>query len=151
MRLGGGSTDKTVWTPNGKGGQSYLVAPADVRNLAAFLKAVNWKCIYGINFGGVATGLTNPAMAAEEAAYVHQTLGSNLHSVTLGNEPDLYGRVGNPFANDWSLDQFLALWSEFRNAIVRKTAGVPVSGPEAGFNATTWTIPFAESVTSSKN
>jgi hypothetical protein len=150
LRVGGSTTDTTVWDPNGKGGQSGLVAPADIDNLAAFLKVVDWKCIYDINLAGVVTGITNPTMAAEEAAYVYKTLGPYLDSVALGNEPDLYGKVGNPFANDWSLDQFLALWTEFRNAIVRKTAGIPVSGPEAGFDATTWTIPFAETVTSQK-
>jgi hypothetical protein len=150
LRLGGSTVDQSVWTPNGPGGQQGQVAPADVDNLAAFLKATNWTCIYGINLAGAATGATTPAMAAEEAAYVAARLGPALAAIEIGNEPDLYGRVGNPFANSWSLDDFIALWGEFRQAIVRLTPGIPIAGPVDGGNATTWTVPFAEIVTRQK-
>ena len=91
LRLGGSTVDQSVWTPNGSGGQQGQVAPADVDNLAAFLKATNWTCIYGINLAGAATGATTPAMAAEEAAYVAARLGPALAAIEIGNEPDLYG------------------------------------------------------------
>jgi hypothetical protein len=150
LRLGGNQTDQSVWTPNGKGGKQGQVAPADVDNLAAFLKATNWKCLYGINLAGPAPWITTPTLAAEEAAYVVQKLGSYLQSFEIGNEPDLYGRVGNPFAGNWTLDKFIARWTDFRDAIVQRTPGAPISGPADGGNALTWTIPFGQAVTSEK-
>jgi hypothetical protein len=151
LRVGGSTTDEIVWTPNGPGGQSGKVAPADIDNLAAFLKAIDWKCIYGINLAGAATGKTNPALAGEEALYVGQKLGSLLASVEIGNEPDLYGRPGNVFGNDdWSLDKFISLWEEYRTAIVHKAPGVPISGPADAGDPTTWTIPFGKAATRDK-
>jgi hypothetical protein len=151
LRVGGSTTDTCIWTPNGPGGQSGKVAPADVENLAAFLNATGWKCIYGINLAGAATGATNTKLAAEEAAFVSKTLGSSLQSFELGNEPDLYGNPGNPFANDdWSLSKFLTLWEEYRSAVVKAAPGVALSGPACAGNPTTWVVPFAQAVGNQK-
>jgi hypothetical protein len=150
LRIGGSTVDDSVWDPGGPGGRQGYVSPADVNNLAAFLKATGWKCIYGINLGGAATGATNPSLAGQEAAYVYKTLGSQLASFEIGNEPDFYGRVGNQWANDWSFDKFMALWNQYRTAIVRAAAGAAMSGPADAGDPTTWTVPFGEAVTSSK-
>ena len=150
LRIGGSTVDDSVWNPNGPGGQQAYVAPTDVNNLAAFLKATGWKCIYGINLGGYATGATNPTLAGEEAAYVHKALGSSLASFEIGNEPDFYGNAGNPWANDWSFGKFIGIWNEFRTAIVRAAPGAAMSGPSDAGDPTTWTVPFAETITSAK-
>jgi hypothetical protein len=150
LRLGGTPVDQSVWTPNGPGGQQGHVSPVDIDNLAEFIKATGWSVIYGVNLAGAATGATNPEMAAAEVAYAASKLGSSLIGIEIGNEPDFYGRPGNPWANDWSFDKFVSIWNEFRTAIVRRTPGVPITGPADGGAPTAWTIPFGEVVTRQK-
>lgn len=64
----------------------YAVTPEAVRNLAGFLKATEWTCLYGIGMG-----TNTPERAAEEAAFVAKTLGTNLQYFQIGNEADLLG------------------------------------------------------------
>jgi len=144
LRIGGSTADQCVWDPNGPGDQPGFISPSDIDDLAAFLDATKWTCIYGVNLGGAATGATNPVMAAAEVAYAAEKLGSALIGVEIGNEPDLYGRVGNPFPLTWSFDEYIALWSEFRKAIVDLTPGVPIAGPADAGNPLTFTVPFVE-------
>jgi hypothetical protein len=147
LRVGGNSVDQCVWTPEGAGRTSNQIAPADVDELAAFLKAAGWQCIYGINLGGVANGSTTTGLAAEEVAYVAERLGSSLIGIEIGNECDGYGATGSYFPNNWSLAQFETLWRQFRDAIVAAVPGVPLTGPASGSNVTAWTVPFAQAVT----
>jgi hypothetical protein len=142
LRIGGSTVDNLVWHPTGTRGTHGQVCPADVDNLAAFLTATNWNCIYGINLAGASKGDTNPTLAAEEVAYVVEKLGSRLVGIEIGNEPDLYGRPGNPYANNWTYDDFMALWTKFYNAIVAKTPHAPIAGA-AACTPLTWTVPFA--------
>jgi len=142
LRLGGTPVDQSVWTPNGPGGVQGHVSPKDIENLAAFIKATGWQCLYGINLAGA----TTPALAVDEATYVYEKLGSSLVSIELGNEPDFYGRPGQPFAGNWSFDQYIALWTKYRNAIVNSLPTIPISGPASGGNPFTWTVPFGQTV-----
>jgi hypothetical protein len=146
LRLGGSSVDQSVWTPNGAGRTYLEVAPSDVASLAAFVKAAGWQCLYGINLGGAATGATTPALAAAEVAYAVEQFGSSLLGIEIGNEPDAYGYPGNFFAGNWSLADYLALWGQFRSAILATTPGVAITGPAASYNVSTWTIPFGRTV-----
>jgi hypothetical protein len=146
LRIGGSSVDQFVWTPNGAGRTYLQVAPSDVAALAAFVKAAGWQCLYGINLGGAATGATTPALAAEEVAYAVEQFGSSLFGIEIGNEPDVYGITGSYFAGNWSLAQFLALWGQFRSAILATTPGAPITGPAASYNVSTWTIPYGQTV-----
>jgi hypothetical protein len=150
LRVGGNSVDRNVWTPTGPGQTAGQIAPRDVNSLAAFVKAAGWQCLYGINLGGAATGATTPALAAAEVAYAAQQFGSSLLGIEIGNEPDLYGDPGNYFAGNWSLAQFLALWGQFRAAILASTPSVPITGPADAGNELTWTVPFGETVTKSE-
>ena len=146
LRLGGSSVDQSVWTPNGAGRTYLQVAPSDVANLAAFVKATGWQCLYGINLGGAATGATTPALAAAEVAYAVEQFGSSLLGIEIGNEPDAYGYPGNFFAGNWSLADYLALWGQFRSAILASTPGVAITGPAASYNVSSWTIPYGHAV-----
>jgi hypothetical protein len=150
LRVGGNSVDRNVWMPNGPGQTPGQIAPSDVDALAAFVKAAGWQCLYGINLGGAATGATTPAPAAVEVAYAAGQFGSSLLGIEIGNEPDLYGDAGNYFAGNWSLSQFLTLWSQFREAILASTPGVPITGPADASNESTWTVPFGQTVTKSE-
>jgi hypothetical protein len=94
----------------------YPVTPEAVRNLAAFLEAVGWTCLYGINMG-----TNTPARAADEAAFVAKTLGPRLQYFQVGNEVNLFGRhLRDP--QTWSPQTYLVEWLTFARAI---TARVP--------------------------
>ena len=56
-----------------------------MRNLAAFLSATGWTCLYGIGMG-----TNTPQRAAEEAAFVAETLGASLQYFQIGNEADFW-------------------------------------------------------------
>ncbi len=150
LRIGGNSVDRNVWNASGSGNTSGQIAPADVASLAAFVKATGWQCLYGINLGGSATGATTPALAADEVAYAYQQFGSSLLGIEIGNECDLYGNSGNYYAGNWSLSQFLALWGQYRSAILATTPSVPITGPADAGSESTWTIPFGQAVTKSE-
>jgi hypothetical protein len=150
LRVGGNSVDQNVWTPNGPGQTAGQIAPSDIDALAAFLKATGWQCIYGINLGGSATGATTQALAAEEVAYAYEQLGSALVGIEIGNEPDLYGASGSYYAGNWSLSQFVTLWSKYRSSILATTPGVSITGPADAGDLSTWTIPFGQAVTSNE-
>jgi hypothetical protein len=147
LRVGGNSVDKNIWTPNGPGQTSGQIAPSDVANLAAFVKAVGWQVLYGINLGGAATGVQTPALAAAEVAYAVQQFGSSLLGIEIGNECDLYGNTGNYYAGNFTLTQFETLWSTFRTAILATTPTVPITGPASAGSITSWTIPFGQYAT----
>ena len=154
LRIGGNSVDRNVWTPNGAGQTEGQIAPSDVNALAAFLQATGWKCLYGINLGGAGpnpytsgsiAAATTPALAAEEIAYVYETLGSSLFGFEIGNECDLYG--SSYFSGTtWNLSTFETLWSQFRSAIVAKTPAVAslCTGPADAGSESSWTVPFGQ-------
>jgi hypothetical protein len=147
LRVGGNAADQCFWTPNGPGRTAGQIAPSDVDALASFLSNAGWHCIYGINLGGAASGTTSPELAAAEAAYVTQKLGSFLVGFEIGNECDGYGVPGSYFAGNWSLGQFESLWYQFRTAIAAAAPGVPVTAPASGSTVARWTVPFSQAFT----
>ncbi|KAA6463275.1 hypothetical protein DYQ86_08140 [Acidobacteria bacterium AB60] len=94
----------------------YAVTAEAVRNLAAFLKATGWTCLYGINMG-----TNTPERAAEEAAFAAKTLGEGLQYFQIGNEADLYNRhLRDP--KTWGPATYLNEWLAVAHAV---TARVP--------------------------
>jgi hypothetical protein len=89
LRLGGNSSERTVWrdTGNGSGAKTFVITPAAIDALAALLNALDWRLIYGLN---LARG--TPEAAAEEAAYVARAVSPRLLAFQIGNEPDGFGR-----------------------------------------------------------
>ncbi len=145
LRLGGGYVDRLLWTPSANGTHQQI-SPANVDNLAGFLQATGWLCLYGVNFA-----TSTPVLAAEEVAFAVSALGENLLGIEIGNEPDEYGIPGNYFAGNWTFEDFIDRWNSFRSAILQATPHVPVTGPAAGGgnHISTWTLPFAQAVTPS--
>ncbi len=132
LRLGGNTSDVGWWKPTPdsprpplpanvvlqtpKGEKSpmdlaYAVTPEAVRNLRAFLDATGWTCLYGINLGS-----STPARAADEAEFVHKTLGSKLDYFQVGNEPDGFGSRFRDRAT-WNADKYFDDWLASANAI----------------------------------
>lgn len=146
LRLGGHEVEMNVWTPHGKGGNQGQIAPRDIDALEEFLSATGWRCLYGVNLEGAARGETTPALAAAEVAYVARRLGPALLGIEIGNEPNLYGRPRMGFAGHWSFEQYLALWRQYRDAILALTPNVPMTGPATAGATTTWTLPFGRAI-----
>ncbi|NML31676.1 glycoside hydrolase family protein [Paraburkholderia antibiotica] len=154
LRIGGNSVDRITWTPEGAGRTKAQVSRIDVANLAGCIKLCpNWKVIYGINFAGARGSTSSPALAADEAAYVAQQLGSQLLAFEIGNEPDLYGgdstqNLGgityNIFLNGGTVAQgTIAGWNQFARAISNAVNGAVLCGPAASSDAAGWAESFA--------
>jgi len=143
LRVGGGSVDKVLWTSS-RSGTHLQITASNVQDLAGFLKATGWLCLYGVNLA-----TSTPALAAEEVACVVSALGSNLLGIELGNEPDEYGVAGSFFAGNWTFQNFLNRWNSFRSVILQAVPHVPMTGPATGGgnHISTWTLPFAKAVT----
>jgi len=136
LRIGGNSVDETNWAPNGPGQTSGQTAPPDVNALAAFISAVGWPVLYGVNLAQ-----STPSVAAAEIAFAAKALGPNLLGIEIGNEPDLY--AGHYFPSTWTFADYLALWQSFAAAILAQTPGVPLTGPVTAYNST-WFTSFAQ-------
>jgi hypothetical protein len=158
LRIGGNSVDRLTWTPDGAGQTKRQVSRIDVANFANCIKQCqNWKVIYGINFAGARGSTSSPALAADEAAYVAQQLGSQLLAFEIGNEPDQYGGSRTPNLSGLTYDIFLnggtvaqgtiAGWNQFAQAIANAVNGAVFSGPAAASDASGWAESFAASET----
>lgn len=139
LRLGGNTSEFAYWQPTASSpepehpktrevvgepkAQYYAVHEDAVRNLAAFLKATGWNCIYGVGMG------TNvPERAAAEAVFVAKTLGPSLQYFQIGNEVDLFDRhLRDP--KTWSpqayLDEWLTLARAITKAVPSAVFGIP--------------------------
>ncbi len=114
-----------------------IVTPPAIRNLREFLDATGWSLIYGLNLG---TG--TPEIAAAEAAYVNDTIGSKLLAFQLGNEPDLFYRNGLR-ASNYSFEQYAQEWQRFYDAIHARVPHPRMAGPDTAYN-NEWLAPFAK-------
>ncbi|HSZ61973.1 MAG TPA: hypothetical protein VK828_09250 [Terriglobales bacterium] len=134
LRLGGNTSEFAFWKPKPDSPEPehpqvrevegepkahyYAVTPEAVRNLADFLQATGWNCIYGIGMG-----TNTPARAAEEAVFVAETLGDRLEYFQVGNEVDLFDRhLRDP--KTWSAKTYLQEWLALARAIA---AAVPTA------------------------
>ena len=140
LRLGGNTSEYGYWkptadTPEPAGhnarevtGQPkdhfYAVTPEAVRNLADFLGATGWTCIYGIGMGN-----NTPERAAVEAVFVHRTLGDRLQYFQIGNEVDLFGsHLRDP--KTWGEKAYLEQWLAMARAITARVPGARFGMPD---------------------
>ena len=103
----------------------YAVTAEAVRNLADFLAATGWSCIYGLNMG-----TNTPERAADEAAFAAKTLGGKLQYFQIGNEVDLFGRhLRDP--QTWSVKTYLNQWLSIARAIRARVPAARFGIPDA--------------------
>jgi hypothetical protein len=142
LRLGGGTVDQLLWT-NEATGTHAQVTSTNIQDLAGFLEATGWLCLYGVNLA-----TSTPALAAEEVAVAVSALGKNLLGVEFGNEPDEYGTTQSSLGANWTFQDFLSRWNSFRSAIVQVAPDVPLTGPSTGGDnhVTSWTLAFGRAV-----
>ncbi len=118
--------------------QYYAVTPEAVRNLADFLEATGWTCLYGIGMG-----TNTPERAAEEAVFVAKTLGASLQYFQIGNEADLFGRHLRD-ARTWSAKTYLDEWLTLARAVTSRASGAKFGMPDVAANAA-WLTEIADS------
>jgi hypothetical protein len=140
LRLGGNTSEFAYWKPTPGSpepehpavreatgepkAQYYAVTVEAIRNLSEFLQATGWTCVYGIGMG-----TNTPARAAEEAAFVADTLGNRLQYFQIGNEVDLFDRhLRDP--KTWSAKTYLEEWLAVARAIAARLPGAKFGMPD---------------------
>jgi len=138
LRLGGNSVDRTSWEKSSAGSTARAVGPADIDELATFLRATGWTALYGINLA-----TNSPARAAEEASYVARRLGRHLYAFEIGNEPDAYA-INHLRPPSYSYPDFVKEWNGFAQAVRSAVPHARLTGPASAWHETSWTVPFAQ-------
>jgi hypothetical protein len=153
LRLGGNSSEFAFWKPTPDSPEPghpevrevegepktryYPVTVEAVRNLAEFLQATGWTCLYGIGMG-----TNTPARAAEEAVFVAETLGNRLQYFQIGNEADLFGRhLRDP--KTWSAKTYLEEWLTLARAIAARVPAAKFGMPDVA-GAVSWLTEIAD-------
>lgn len=144
LRLGGNTSEFEWWkpTPDAKEpnhpqtrevvgepkAQFYPVTAEAVRNLASFLRATGWTCLYGIGMG-----TNTPEHAAAEAEYVAKTLGDRLQYFQIGNEVDLFSHhLRDP--KTWNAKAYLDEWLAIARAVTKAVPGAQFGMPDVAAN-----------------
>src|SRR5580698_7811058 len=153
LRLGGNTSEFEWWKPASDTmepehpqtrevvgeprAQYYPVTAEAVRNLAAFLQATGWTCLYGVGMG-----TNTPEHAAEEAEYVAKTLGERLQYFQIGNEVDLFDRhLRDP--KTWNAKTYLDEWLNFARAVTKAVPTARFGMPDVAANVS-WLTQIAE-------
>jgi len=127
IRIGGNTSERTVWRaePQPAAAAELVVTPASIDRLAAAVRILGWKLIYGLN---LARG--TPEQAAAEATYVACAVGPNLLAFQIGNEPDGFGRWTAVRPKTYDSAAFLAEWRKFYHAIRARLPDARFAGPD---------------------
>jgi hypothetical protein len=153
LRLGGNTSEFAYWKPTPDSpepehpqvrevvgqpkAQYYAVTVDAVKNLAEFLRATGWNCIYGIGMG-----TNTPGRAAEEATFVAETLGDRLQYFQIGNEADLFARhLRDP--KTWSAKTYLEEWLKLARAISVRVPTAKFGMPDVASDAS-WLTEIAD-------
>ncbi|MGB7848520.1 MAG: hypothetical protein WBL63_23105 [Candidatus Acidiferrum sp.] len=153
LRLGGNTSEFAYWKPTPDSpepehpqvrevtgepkAQYYAVTVDGVRNMAEFLQATGWTCVYGIGMG-----TNTPARAAEEAVFVAETLGDRLQYFQIGNEADLFDRhLRDP--KTWSPKTYLGEWLSLSRAIAARVPAAKFGMPDVASNVS-WLTEIAD-------
>jgi hypothetical protein len=153
LRLGGNTSEFAYWKPKPDSREPehpqvrevvgepkahyYAVTPEAVRNLAEFLEASSWNCIYGIGMG-----TNTPARTGEEALFVAETLADRLQYFQIGNEADLFDRhLRDP--KTWSAKTYLEEWLALARAIAARVPTAKFGLPDVASNVS-WLTEIAD-------
>lgn len=137
IRIGGNLSERTVWGERPRGAGDIPIGPAAIDRLAAALRALGWRLIYGLNLG---SGTSE--QAAEEAAYVARAVGERLIAFQIGNEPDGYGRWAPWRRPGYGAADFLTEWRAFHAAIRTRVPDARFAGPDVAAE-TEWVAALA--------
>ncbi|CAE7142978.1 unnamed protein product [Rhizoctonia solani] len=130
IRVGGNTQERAVLRPEGFPGGEILIKPQQgstttwtphvefapdlIRMLANVATLVKTEIYLGLNF----MDITDTSNQVAFAAMAEEMLGSNLHGIALGNEPDLYDRPGHMKRPEpYSLEQYMTEWGSVSSAL----------------------------------
>ncbi|MDO8340857.1 MAG: glycosyl hydrolase family protein [Candidatus Woesebacteria bacterium] len=141
LRFGGTDTNYTYWLnappPNlCKTSTSFptqILTKANVDNLFAFSKEVNWSVIFGLNFG--CYNSTIKSMIVNEASYFKQIGNDLLLALEIGNEPTSFPELGlrpDTYNSTIHSQEF----DNYAKAIHAVSPGIPLTGPAISSNQT---------------
>jgi hypothetical protein len=153
LRLGGNTSEFEWWKPTSDAQepehprtrvvegepkpQYYPVTAEAVRNLAGFLLATGWTCLYGIGMG-----TNTPEHAAAEAEFVAKTLGDRLQYFQIGNEVDMFDRhLRDP--KTWNAKTYLDEWLAIARAVIKAVPDAKFGMPDVAANVG-WLTQIAE-------
>ncbi|KAF8671179.1 Glycosyl hydrolase family 79 C-terminal beta domain [Rhizoctonia solani] len=135
LRVGGNTQERAILRSEGFPGGEILIktqegntttstphvefAPELIKMLANVAGLVKTDIFLGLNFMDI-NDLSNQVAFA---AMAEEMLGSNLHGIALGNEPDLYERPGHmKRPNPYNFDQYMNEWASVSNALATNPA-----------------------------
>jgi len=108
-----------------------------IDDLGRFIHATGWKLIWGLNLGtGTAGSAVDQAVAVAAAAK------DRLLCFQIGNEPDLFGRIGHRPAS-FGYSEYIQDFRRFATELRKRLPGAALGGPDVA-NATDWVASFAE-------
>jgi hypothetical protein len=140
IRIGGNTSERTAWETSAakQTPDRYVITPAAIDRLAAAMRRLGWRVIYGLNLAD-----NVPERAADEAGYVARALGSKLLAFQIGNEPDGFGRWSGVRPAGYDVQNFVAEWRTFHAAIHARVPDARFAGPDVAAE-TDWIPAFAE-------
>ncbi|CAE6456102.1 unnamed protein product [Rhizoctonia solani] len=130
IRVGGNTQDRAVLRPEGFPGGEILTKPRQsstttwtphvefapdlVKMLAGVASLVKTEIYLGLNF----IDINETSNQVAFAAMAEQMLGSNLHGMALGNEPDLYdGDDDTNRPKPYTFEQYMNEWGSVSSAL----------------------------------
>jgi hypothetical protein len=139
LRVGGNTSERTLWRTQDVSAprENFVVTPFAIDRLAGFLRALDWRLVYGLN---LAAG--SPEEAAAEAAYVARAVGPQLLAFQIGNEPDGFGTWSDVRPKGYDMAAFTDEWLRFHAAIRQAVPDARFAGPDVAAE-TAWIAPFA--------
>src|SRR5580700_160987 len=142
IRVGGITSDSASFAADAvasPAAKATVINAANLRELAAFLDAIGWRLIWGLNLGG-----GDMKNAAEEAVAVQAAVKDKLLAFEIGNEPD--GFAGDAFNShrpkNYAYADYLKEYRAYKAVIRSKLPDAPFAGPDASW-ATDWVSRFA--------
>ena len=142
IRVGGITSDSAsfaadaVASPTAK---ATLINAANLRELGAFLDAIGWRLIWGLNLGSGDSKNT-----AEEADAVAAAVKDKLLAFEIGNEPDGFAgdAVDARRPMHYGYGDYLKEFRSYKAVIRSKLPNAPFAGPDVSW-ATDWVSHFA--------
>ena len=142
IRVGGITSDSASFAADAvasSAAKATVINAANLRELGAFLDAIGWRLIWGLNLGS-----GDMKNAAEEAVAVAAAVKDKLLAFEIGNEPD--GFAGDAFNSrrpkNYGYGDYLKEFRAYKAVIRSKLPDAPFAGPDASW-ATDWVSRFA--------
>ncbi len=142
IRVGGITSDSASFAADAvasAAAKATVINAANLRELGAFLDAIGWRLIWGLNLGD-----RDMKNAAEEAVAVQAAVKDKLLAFEIGNEPD--GFTGDAFnahrPKNYGYGDYLKEYRAYKAVIRNKLPDAPFAGPDASW-ATDWVSRFA--------